>query len=100
MLIGKQGAMMRFWSQNFWVITFCVCTMFTYFHFVKDKKAAILQLSRKLQDMVEARDRIEAHKKDLELRLASQDDPAWIEMVLMRDLGVVPDGFIKVHFKG
>jgi hypothetical protein len=38
-------------------------------------------------------------REDLELRIASQNDPAWIEMVLVRDLGVVPEGFLKVHFK-
>jgi len=37
--------------------------------------------------------------EDYHLRLASQSDPAWIEMILMRDLGVVPEGFLKVHFK-
>ncbi|MDE3047241.1 MAG: hypothetical protein KGI83_02705 [Verrucomicrobiota bacterium] len=38
-------------------------------------------------------------KEDLQLRIASQNDPAWIEMVLIRELGVVPEGFLKVHFK-
>jgi hypothetical protein len=39
-----------------------------------------------------------AERDELISRLQSQDDPAWIEIVLMRDLGVVPDGWIKVHF--
>lgn len=39
------------------------------------------------------------NKEDLQLRIASQNDPAWIEMVLIRELGVVPEGFLKVHFK-
>jgi hypothetical protein len=33
------------------------------------------------------------------LAIASQNDPAWIEMVLLREIGVVPAGFLKVHFK-
>jgi hypothetical protein len=40
---------------------------------------------------------MERHK-DLEDRIASQNDPGWIEMVLIRELGVVPEGFLKVHF--
>lgn len=38
-------------------------------------------------------------KEHLQLKIASFDDPAWIEMILMRDLGVVPEGYLKVHFK-
>jgi hypothetical protein len=37
-------------------------------------------------------------KEDLQLRLNSQSDPEWIEMVLMNQLGVVPEGKIKIHF--
>ena len=36
---------------------------------------------------------------DLERRLQSQSDPAWIEMVLMEQLGVVPEGQTKVYFE-
>jgi hypothetical protein len=35
----------------------------------------------------------------LQLQIVSQSDPSWIEMILMRDLGVVPEGWLKVHFK-
>jgi hypothetical protein len=38
-------------------------------------------------------------KEDLELRFAAQSDPAWIEMILMKELGVVPENKIKIHFK-
>ncbi len=38
-------------------------------------------------------------KETLALRLASQSDPAWIEQVLLRQMGVVPEGFLKIHFK-
>lgn len=38
-------------------------------------------------------------KSDLALRIQSQSDPAWVELVLMRDLGVVPEGWLKVHFE-
>ncbi len=38
-------------------------------------------------------------KEDLLLRIESQTDPEWIRMILMKKLGVVPEGQIKVHFK-
>lgn len=32
-------------------------------------------------------------------QIQSQKDPRWIEMMLMKELGVVPDGQTKVYFK-
>lgn len=37
-------------------------------------------------------------REELLLRIDSQKDPTWVEMVLMRDLGVVPEGQTKVLF--
>ena len=37
--------------------------------------------------------------QQIRMKIASQMDPAWIEMILMRDLGVVPEGYLKVYFK-
>jgi hypothetical protein len=66
---------------------------------MKEKKNAVQYMSLRLEEM--QKDKWDALQKrgELELRIASQNDPAWIEMVLMRDLGVVPEGFLKVHFK-
>lgn len=38
------------------------------------------------------------HQADLRLQLNSQHDPAWIELTLMRCLGVVPEDQTKVYF--
>jgi hypothetical protein len=38
-------------------------------------------------------------REDLLLQIASQSDPAWIELVLMKGLGLVPKGYKKVYFK-
>jgi hypothetical protein len=100
MILGKQGAMMRFWSHNWWVVTFCLCTCFTYLQCVQNKNRVIQELTHKHKIMSEQLEFASSKTSDLRLRIASQEDPAWIEMVLMRDLGVVPEGFVKVHFKG
>ena len=38
-------------------------------------------------------------QEDLLLEINSQSDPAWVEMTLMRRLGMVPEGQKKVYFK-
>lgn len=37
-------------------------------------------------------------QEDLLREIASQNDPSWIELVLMDKLGLVPEGQTKVHF--
>jgi hypothetical protein len=39
-----------------------------------------------------------AIKKDLELQINSQSDPEWVELVLRKGLGLVPEGQTKVFF--
>lgn len=82
-----------------WVLAFCAVTGFAYFQSMKAKKAAIRELSFRLEEMEKEKWVALQERDDLHLRIASQDDPVWVEMVLMRDLGVVPEGWLKVHFQ-
>lgn len=38
-------------------------------------------------------------QEDLLLQINSQSDPAWVELVLMKGLGLVPEGKRKVYFE-
>ncbi|MCE2983850.1 MAG: hypothetical protein LW832_09830 [Parachlamydia sp.] len=38
-------------------------------------------------------------QEDLQLQINSQSDPAWIELTLMKGLGLVPEGEQKVYFQ-
>jgi hypothetical protein len=81
------------------VIAFTLIAASCYFHFMKGKKEALHALNERLSSMVQERVDAIQIREELELRLASQNDPAWIEMVLMQKVGVVPEGFLKVHFQ-
>jgi hypothetical protein len=86
-------------QSSLWVLVFCLLTGFTYFQAMKGKKAQVRELAFRLTEMEKEKQVALQEKEELHLRIASQDDPAWIEMVLMRDLGVVPEGWMKVHFQ-
>lgn len=86
-------------SNVWWTAVFCALTCVAHFHFIKEKKAAVQSMSARFAEMEKTKWAALQNREELALALASQDDPAWIEMVLMRDLGVVPEGFLKVHFK-
>lgn len=90
---------MSVWRGCWWVIAFCAATGTLHFHFLKEKKNGVRMLAQRLEQMQNEKGLAFQKREDLQLRIASQNDPAWIEMILMRDLGVVPEGFLKVHFK-
>lgn len=91
---------MGFCKRWYWVAAFCLVTCFVYSQSMKKKKYAVLEYTFRLQEMEKERYLASVEKEYLQLKISSQDDPAWIEMILMRDLGVVPEGYLKVHFKG
>ena len=90
---------MSVWSRSWWVVCFCLIAGLVHFHFLKEKKNALSLLGCRLEEMEIEKLLALEKREDLRLRISSQNDPAWIEMVLIRDLGVVPEGFLKVHFK-
>lgn len=54
-------------------------------------------LEIKLYELLEEKERALVIQKDLLARIHSQSDQDWIEMTLMRKLGVVPEGQVKVY---
>ncbi len=91
---------MSFWKKNWWVLACIALLLLCFSPFFNQKVAAVNLLQERLLQMEGERLRVSQKQEELQLRIASQNDPAWIEMILMRDLGVVPEGFLKVHFKG
>ncbi len=84
--------------KSWWAILFFLITFFAFDqagarrsreeHLLRQKVASLLQ---KKSDAVE-------FQEELELIIASQNDPAWIELTLMKELGLVPEGNTKILF--
>ena len=82
-----------------WTAFFAVFCLSCHFHAMKEKQEACT-------DLLVTIDRLEVTKKaaldereDLTLQINSQQDRNWVEMVLKKRLGVVPEGQMKVYFK-
>jgi hypothetical protein len=86
-------------KQWWWVAFFSISSTLLYTVAYGEKKQIYSELACKLGEMRHEKGLLEEMKNDYLLKIASQEDPAWIEMMLMRDLGVVPDGWLKVHFQ-
>ena len=88
------------YGKSWWLVAaLCSLTMMAYYQSMKGKKSSLAEYSFRLEEMEKEKLLACAEKEELRLKIASQSDPAWIEMILMRDLGVVPEGWLKVHFK-
>jgi hypothetical protein len=57
-----------------------------------------LILESQLQTLLNRRQMAIQQQNKLKQQLNSQSDPAWIEIVLKRELGLIPEGQIKVLF--
>ncbi len=89
---------MLFWKRWWWAFSFCFLTLGACLQAIQKKQSVISEYDFLLGEMEKEKTQLLSEREELQLKLASQSDPAWIEMVLMRDLGVVPEGWLKVHF--
>lgn len=87
-----------FFSQNWWVIAFIALCSCVYFQSSGKKKMVIYSLDNQLAAMGEEKSALQQEKEDLLLQINSQSDPAWIQLTLMKGLGLVPEGQLKVYF--
>ncbi|MFN0065474.1 MAG: hypothetical protein ACKVOH_04475 [Chlamydiales bacterium] len=84
--------------SSWWVILFFMFSYFFYDQAAHRRNREERRLRSKLEELI-AQKEIETTKlEELELKLASREDKAWIEMVLLRKLGLVPEGQTKIHF--
>lgn len=89
----------RIWKKWWWVGAFLLIAGTIYIPAMNQKRIKVHELTLRLKEMENEKHLALQEKEDLRLQIASQSDTGWIEMVLMRDLGLVPEGWLKVHFK-
>lgn len=86
-------------KASWWVGAF---VLFTYMLALKtshSKEEQIARLTEQLSSLTQEKSFALQSQYSLLTQIESQKDPLWIEMVLMKKLGVVPEGQIKVLFK-
>lgn len=96
----KSAGFLLFFIKNWWVIAFILIVFVVYFQASQKKKHQLLELRKVAFVLQEEKKQIIKENDELNLRIMSQRDPNWIELMLIEKLGVVPEGQIKVIFKG
>ena len=83
-------------AKNGWILLLAVAVIAVSAHAQGGRSDSIDELNFRLQELEKERLMAESEHEDLELRLASEDDPAWMEITLRKELGLVPEGWVKV----
>ena len=88
----------HFFQRYWWVLLFCLVCYVTYDQVIKKRTKDLAEVEYQIGLLEREKQLVCNEKEDLVLKIHSQSDPAWIELMLMQELGVVPEGHLKVYF--
>lgn len=84
--------------QSWWVILFAlICYMF-FEQGMNSRDIEYDKLENQRLELEKQKKKALIVQQKLQLEINSQSDPAWVELVLMKGLGLLPEGQIKVFF--
>lgn len=66
---------------------------------MRKKQMVIIDLRERFESLIHETCLASAERDDLLLQIRSQNDPEWVELTLMRRVGLVPEGQVKVYFE-
>lgn len=87
-----------FFFRSWWVIAFIFTCSILYEQGLKERDNLYKQLTEQLHDLQHEKLRAIELQQNLQLQINSQSDLAWIELTLMKGLGLVPEGQQKAYF--
>lgn len=96
MIIFRQ--LMNGFIRSWWVIAFMLTSIIFYEHGLKEREYVYKQLKEQSLALQQQKQEALKQQQNLQLQINSQSDLAWIELTLMKGLGLVPEGEQKVYF--
>ena len=84
--------------RSWWVILFILGCYYSYEQGLQKKDRDFGKLQIQYTDLQKKKKMLLAQQEDLNRQINSQSDPAWVELALMKGLGLAPEGQIKVLF--
>lgn len=83
---------------SWWVFFFALLCFICYEQGIKIRNEQYHAFSKQLQELQSEKQRVLALQAELSAQIQSQNDSEWIEFILMKELGVVPEGHKKIYF--
>lgn len=97
-MISKVHHIERQCIQFWWVILFILFCYYSYEQGIQRRNIDFAKLGDQYQQLEKEKSFAIKEQQNLTLQLNSQADPDWIELSLMKNLGLVPEGQTKVMF--
>ena len=85
--------------RSWWLLLFLALFFVGFDQVMRHRQKECDEVEARLAQLAGERVHLTAIQEELYLQIASQNDPGWIEMALMKGLGLVPEGQIKVYFR-
>ena len=85
-------------SRCWWVILFMLGCYLSYENGLQKKDRDLAKLELQYTELIKKKKYLISQQEDLNRQINSQSDPDWVELVLMKGLGLVPEGQKKVLF--
>lgn len=83
---------------SWWVFFFALLCFICYEQGIKIRNEHYRLLSRQLNELKNEKLNALALQAELSAQVQSLEDSRWIEYLLMKELGVVPEGYKKIYF--
>ncbi|OGN54524.1 MAG: hypothetical protein A2Y28_05545, partial [Chlamydiae bacterium GWC2_50_10] len=93
----KEKSYEIFFKRSWWVFLFVALCYLLYSQGMQKKVFTYRELKFRFDHLSHYRQLALQEREDLFLQVQSQHDPAWIEMALMKSLGLVPEGETKIY---
>ena len=85
--------------DSWWVVLFFFIAYLVSLAAFSERNAHIKKLHAQVFDLENQKKNALDLYKSLSNQIESEQDPRWIELILIKKLGLVPEGQIKVRFK-
>lgn len=85
--------------KSWWLILFFLLCFFIYDHALIERKKSLASLVQKREKLLLKKEKALKLNEELKLQRESENDPAFIELTLMKSLGLVAENQTKVIFK-
>lgn len=84
--------------NSWWVFFFALLCFICYEQGIKRQNIQFQALMKQLRELQHEKEAATSLHTELSAQILSQQDLDWIELTLMKELGVVPEGQRKVFF--
>lgn len=84
--------------RSWWVMVFLFACAIIYEQGLKERDLVYQQLTEQQTSLTQEKQEALKEQQNLQLQINSQSDLAWVELTLMKGLGLVPEGQQKVYF--